>query len=427
MRKVVCLTGILCLMVSLVGCSNKVNKLIEEGKYEEALYLIEEDPTKYSEIIDEVKYIMALELIENGEYVKALDLLEEASTQYSEIIDEVKYNIALECIENDDFDKALEFLEENSYENASNLLKETLNLRAASDIEKCLYEMDEIINDYNPDTWVADFDYMEASDFYTILCDSLNDTYDALVKYNDIKNVETQLIDIFGFVPDGVEEAKKIIDEFKDELEYDEFCGSSFFNCFVLNYVMTELGRDSEYTRFEMTDTSGFFIVEKPYEFLSEKSISAKTFAYLLGTCIDYGAIIERESDKIIVTYENVQRDEFYSRGYFYCAPDDQTDKLNDFWEKNETVELYDIYLNNDSLEMKIILNNENGYDFKYMSFDVIISNEQGKHVQMTSKLLKNISDEDIRFSIVFDDFVETEFPDGVFNIHIYPGTVLNK
>ena len=59
MKRIICCLLLLTIVVTFVSCSANVNKLIENGQYEDALAIIEEDPDKYSDLYDEVRYKVA--------------------------------------------------------------------------------------------------------------------------------------------------------------------------------------------------------------------------------------------------------------------------------------------------------------------------------------------------------------------------------
>ena len=89
---------------------------------------------------------------------------------------------------------------------------------------------------------------------------------------------------------------------------------------------------------------------------MQEKGISAKTFAYLLGTCKDMGAEVGRDAERIIVTFENAQSDSYYSRGYYYCAPNSSSAvnsiySSENFWENKSTI--WHLGMKNQELRIK--------------------------------------------------------------------------
>ncbi|MBE6617191.1 MAG: tetratricopeptide repeat protein [Ruminococcaceae bacterium] len=95
MKKVIYAVLMLCIILCISGCSTNVNTLIEVGKYEEALAIIEESPDEYPNIYDEVRYRVAEIALKNNEFEKAVSLLDgNLYNDASALLDETKYNLA---------------------------------------------------------------------------------------------------------------------------------------------------------------------------------------------------------------------------------------------------------------------------------------------------------------------------------------------
>lgn len=73
------LNYLLCLLMVffMTGCSNKVEKLMKDENYSEALSVIKENDGKYDEYEDECRYLLAKKNIENTDYEKAYSLLQD--------------------------------------------------------------------------------------------------------------------------------------------------------------------------------------------------------------------------------------------------------------------------------------------------------------------------------------------------------------
>ena len=391
MKKFICIVLILCIVICISGCSANVNDLLKEGKYQEALVIVEENPSKYADMYDEVKYFVAEQAITDGDYQTAIELLKD-----------------------------------NKYKDASVLLNSVLNLSVAVEIENEYNMMLKEIEDYNPDKWNPKFDYMESSDFYLKIKDMLDETYDIIVRDNKVDNATKKFAEIFGYEPTTIEQAKNAITKLSDDLKFNEYYDSEFFYYHVLDYVMTTLTRESEFVRFELTDTSGFMIIEKPYEFLQSKGISTKVFAYLLGSCESMGASISRDSEKIIVTYKNTQTETYWSRGYFYCAPNSQYDEIAKFSD-NVSVSIDEIGLDDVGVWTDVTITNEEKHHIKYLSMNAILVSEDGKHVGATSILLEDTNKEKISFTLDFDGMTLEDVKGPKCSVKIFPAVIMSE
>lgn len=390
MKKVICVVLMLSIVLCISGCSANVSTLIEEGKYEEALVIIEENPDKYSDVYDEVRYRVA--------------------------------EIALE---NNEFEKAISLLVNNGNENASTLLAHVYDLKTACEIETYFNEMLKEIDEYNPDNWTPNFDYMDGSDFYLRISDMLNDTYDVIVRDNNVDNAQVRFVEIFGYEATSVAQAKNDINELKEQLGFEEFYDSEFCYYYSLHFLMEDILKNSDNVRFEMTDTRGFAIIEHPYLLLNEKGISAKVFAYLLGTCDNFGGEISRDGERIVITFENTEFGEYFSRGYYYCAPSTQHDKMFDFYD-GLSIDYYDAYIDEDGLGVTVEFINEKQSDIKYMSINLILRDKDGNHIQCTSKLIKNTDDKNIIFEAFFDGVTFDDLPGTTYSIYYFVASVMN-
>lgn len=418
---------VLLTIVTLSGCTSNVNGLIEKGQYEEALAIIEEAPDKYADLYDEVRYKVAEKAFENNEFEKVISLVE--NNQYegaSTLLADTKYNLASVALQNNEFELAIAYLENNTHEDADELLAHTYELKAAYEIETFYNEMLTEIEEYNPDKWNSNFDYMDGTDFYFRISDLLNETYDIIIRDNKIDNAKEMFTDIFGYEPETTAQAKDAIQQLTQDMGFEKFYDSPFSYYQCLYYVMDTLTKHSDYVRFEMTNTSGFMVIEQPYQFLQDKSISTKTFAYLLGTCKDMGAEIERDAEKIIVTFENVQSDSYYSRGYFYCAPNSQHDELLDFYSKlGFSIDSWG--LDEVGVWMDITVSNPGKHKLKYLSIDGILINVNGEHLETASVLLKNVSDTEITFTLDFYDVTMDELIEKNCSVEFFPAVVFNN
>lgn len=412
---------------ALSGCTSNVNGLIEKGQYEEALAIIEEAPDKYADLYDEVRYKVAEKAFENNEFEKVISLVE--NNQYegaSTLLADTKYNLASVALQNNEFELAIAYLENNTHEDADELLAHTYELKAAYEIETFYNEMLTEIEEYNPDKWNSNFDYMDGTDFYLRISDLLNETYDIIIRDNKIDNAKEMFTDIFGYEPETTAQAKDAIQQLTQDMGFEKFYDSPFSYYQCLYYVMDTLTKHSDYVRFEMTNTSGFMVIEQPYQFLQDKGISTKTFAYLLGTCKDMGAEIERDAEKIIVTFENVQSDSYYSRGYFYCAPNSQHDELLDFYSKlGFSIDSWG--LDEVGVWMDITVSNPGKHKLKYLSIDGILINVNGEHLETASVLLKNVSDTEITFTLDFYDVTMDELIEKNCSVEFFPAVVFNN
>lgn len=418
---------VLLTIVALSGCTSNVNGLIEKGQYEEALAIIEEAPDKYADLYDEVRYKVAEKAFENNEFEKVISLVE--NNQYegaSTLLADTKYNLASVALQNNEFELAIAYLENNTHEDADELLAHTYELKAAYEIETFYNEMLTEIEEYNPDKWNSNFDYMDGTDFYLRISDLLNETYDIIIRDNKIDNAKEMFTDIFGYEPETTAQAKDAIQQLTQDMGFEKFYDSPFSYYQCLYYVMDTLTKHSDYVRFEMTNTSGFMVIEQPYQFLQDKGISTKTFAYLLGTCKDMGAEIDRDAEIIIVTFENVQSDSYYSRGYFYCAPNSQHDELLDFYSKlGFSIDSWG--LDEVGVWMDITVSNPGKHKLKYLSIDGILINVNGEHLETASVLLKNVSDTEITFTLDFYDVTMDELIEKNCSVEFFPAVVFNN
>lgn len=391
MKKYIILVLTVVLMLSLCGCSNKVDRLIEQEQYEEALLIMEKKPDKYKDLYDEIRY-----------------------------------NVALNSFNNNELEKAIDLLTDNNYDNAQTLLNDVQNLKSAIKIEEIYNEMKKEIEEYNPDKWNPNFDYMDSADFYFKIKEMLDETNDIIVRDNKLDNAIKNFVEIFGYEPTTIEEAENALTNLSDELNFDEYHSSEFFYYHVLDYVMTTLTRESEFVRFDLTETSGFMIIEKPYSFLKSEEISEKVFAYLLGTCENMGASISRDLEKIIITFKNTQSDSYWSRGYYYCAPNSQYSKISKF-NDNVKYTIEEIGLDEVGVWTENIITNEEKYNIEYISMNAILIAEDGKHVGATSILLEDINEEEIHFTLDFDGMTLEDVKGPKCSVTIFPAVIMSE
>lgn len=389
MKRILCTILSLSILLCISGCSANVNDLISKGKYEDALALIEKNPDKYVDIYDEVRY-----------------------------------QVAKQVIEQNDFERAIVLLTDNKNELAPTLLDTAYNSMTAVKIESFYKAMLDEIEDYNPDKLSTDFDYLETSDFYLRICDMLNEVNDIIVRDNKMDNAMQQFVDIFGYEPSSIDQAKNAIKQLYEDLEFETYYDSPFYYYKALHYVMDDLAKNSEFIRFELTETSGFVVVEKPYQFLQDKGLSAKTFAYLLGVCESMGATINRDSEKIIITFENTQSDSYYSRGYYYCAPNSQHTEILDFLS-NLSFKINQWGADDIGTWMTVTARNKAAHNLRFLSINAILVNAGGKHIGTTSVLLKNVSDQEIVFKLDFDDITMKELKEKKCSVKFFPAVVI--
>lgn len=460
MKKWICSLLLLGVIVCFSGCVTSVSDLIAENKYEEALALMEENPSKYIGDYDEVRYKVAENAFENNEFERVVSLLyDNHYNGASALLDKAKYNLASIAFQNNEYELAISYLENNNYEqstslladinyklaeiaidaemyeeainlltdnsneNASVLLARVFELKTAYEIETFYNEMVNEIEEFNPDKWNPDFDYMDGTDFYLRIGDTLNEIRDIIIRDNKLDNAIEMFKDVFGYEPTSITQAQKDIEQLSNDMGLEEFYDSPFCYYQGLYYVMDTLSKHSAFVRFEMTNTSGFMVIEQPYQFLQEKGISARTFAYLLGICKDMGAEIDRDSERIIVTFENTQNDSYYSRGYYYCAPNSQHDELLEYYSD------LGFLINRWGCDeigvwMDITITNPEKHDLKYLSVDAILINVSGEHLETASILLENISDSEITFTLDFYDVTMEDLIEPNCSVEFFPAIV---
>lgn len=391
MRKWISGVVFACVILILTSCSANVDSLIAGEKYEEALALIEKNPDKYADVYDAIRY-----------------------------------KVAEIAVKSERYDEAIALLTDNQNEKAPELLAHVYELKTAYEIETFYNKMLTEIEEYNPDKWNPNFDYLDGTDFYLRISDMLNETYDIIIRDNKLDNAIDSFEDVFGYEPTSVTQAKEAIEQLSVDMGFEKFYGSPFCYYQGLYYVMDTLSKHSGFVRFEMTNTSGFMVVEQPYQFLKEKGISSKTFAYLLGTCKDMGAEIDRDAEKIIVTFENVQSDVYYSRGYYYCAPNSQHDKLSDFYSKlGFSIDSWGC--DEAGVWMNVTITNPGKHNIKYLSIDAVLININGEHLETASVLLKNVSDTAIMFTLDFSDVTLEELVVKNCSVEFFPAVVFNE
>lgn len=341
------------------------------------------------------------------------------------LLADVNYKLAEIAVDAEKYEDAIDLLVDNSNSYAPALLARVYELKTAYDIEVLYNEMLDEIEEYNPDKWNPNFDYMDGTDFYLRISDMLKETYDIIIRDNKLDNAVDAFKDVFGYEPTSTTQAKEDIEQLSIDMGFEKFYDSPFCYYQGLYYVMDTLSKHSDFVRFEMTTTSGFMIVEQPYQFLKEKGISAKTFAYLLGTCKDMGAEIARDAEKIIVTFENVQSDSYYSRGYYYCAPNSQHDELLDFYsELGFSIDRWGC--DEIGVWMDITITNPGKHNIKYLSVDAVLVNVNGEHLETASILLKNASDTEITFTLDFYDVTMEALIEKTCSVEFFPAIVFN-
>ena len=332
-----------------------------------------------------------------------------------------------ELIEQGKYEDALELIEKNpnKYENASDLIDSINNQMTACEIENCYKEMLAEIEETNPDTFNANFDYLEGADFYLKIKDMLDEVNNIIVRDNSIDNAKDGFVNIFGYEPKSISETKDAINELYDTLGFEEYYDSEFFYLQALYSIMWELTRDSESVRYEMTDSSGFMIIEQPYRLLKDKGVSAQTFAYLLGVCENMGGQVSRDSERIIVTFENSDSEIYYSRGYYYCAPNSQCEQIDGFLN-NVEISIGTWGLDDIGVWNEVTLTSDSKYDIKNLSIDAILINVDGEHIATDSILLNDINDKNITFTLEFDDVTMEQLKEKNCSVTFFPAVVMN-
>lgn len=381
--KIIVITVFLCF---ITGCTDKVNSLIEQGKYEEALILVEENPEKYKDIYDEIRYHNAKISFENGDYEQAITLLEN-----------------------------------NFYSGSSEIRNKALNLKSAIEIEYYYNELLHEKDEHNPDRWIPNFYYMDGVDFYIRLNGMLDDAYDTIVKDNSLENANDKLLELFGVVPPVVSQAKSIIDMFRDESHLYKLDKMQYAQPYALDYLMDGLTKYNKFVRFEMTKSSGYMIIEKPYDFLQSKMISSKTFSYLLGVCEDYGANVSRNKDRIEVHWPYWEN----AMGYYYCAPNTQHNDLKKIYNTS-TLIIEEGIIYDDGLEVNLTFDFSEKIDAKYISSSFFLANRDGFEIASVYSLKKDVNSDSIEYTIFFEDIDESDLPGDEFIINYLWTIVLN-
>lgn len=488
MKKWICSVLLVCLCIGMGGCANKVDKLLEEGNYAQALVLMEEDPQSYGPLYDEVRFQVARTAFDSKDYAYAATLLTDNSYEgAAALLAEVNYAIACCHIENGEYEEAVPYLEGSSLEAAASLLAEARFRLAQLAMEQADYAAAIAYLDDNSFEGTEKLKdearyrlaslYMEAEDptpaisllednsyvysktllrearnlsaamqtehfynellqqisaenpgtaYYMRLGDLLDETYAIIDRDGHLDNASAQFAEIFGKEPLSVEGAKSEIEELKEALQFEYFYDTPFVQHLVLDYLIEIWGRTSVYVHFEMTDSLGTMIIDYPYEFIKKMDISPKTLAYLLAACGQYGAQIIREGAQLTIAFPPTQPDGDYSRGYYHCAPDTQEQAITAFF-MNKTFDFYDAYLTREGLGVTIEITTPTRYYLEYLSVDLMLRDKYGNYVAATSVLLEDISDMTVTFQVFFEGVTSQDLPDNEYMIWYFMAAVMNS
>ncbi|MEG0593450.1 MAG: hypothetical protein RR512_09035, partial [Coprobacillus sp.] len=268
MRKKI-LSCVLCFVftLSLVGCSNEVDRLMKDKKYKEAYELIEKHPDKYSKYEDECTYQLALQSFKKKDYPYSYELLKDNKTdQAKQLLAKVEplYNSSI----------------------------------MASQIEYYLIQMDEEIESPSNGKYGI---WKEGTWFYMNIGYRLNDLLDNIDNKNTDLDIESIYKDIFDTELNNNSEAKNKIKELQKTVVWN----TDHYHLYtVCNFIKDNKNTD---TYFDDNDV-GNMVIKNVNLFLKEKGISPKTLAYMLGIFKDYGAEILKSNETIVIKWDSSTR-----------------------------------------------------------------------------------------------------------------------
>lgn len=237
---------LLCMLVLffMTGCSNKVEKLMKDENYLEALNVIKESNGKYDEYKDECRYLLAKQNIEDNDYDNAYSLLQDNNFKGAKELQE--------DIE-DEYNKQVSA--NNFIDRYENLVSEAQSRAGGTNFTIGLKIKMNLLRD----SIDKENDYTQEFEAYFNSKPS--------IKQEDLKKVDA-IISI-------VEE------ENSDLLAID-----------VINY----LTRDTE-AKVEDRTINTAILIEDTKAFLQEKGITDMTLAYMCCVLSDYGIEAEIGND----------------------------------------------------------------------------------------------------------------------------------
>lgn len=361
MKKIsLCILAVLIISV-IGGCSkNEVKELMEAKNYDDAYILIQKDKEKYS--------------------------------VYS---DECRFYIALSAYKDNDFKKAYEFLESNEFSKSENLINEV----------KPLYDniiaIDKIRDNYNQMLYEVKKSQSnsslqkEVSWFYMDLGHRLNNINDELYRTDSVDSQKEALEQIFGFTPKSIEEAKALISSLQEVVVSDK-------DYYHLPSVTEFISDNNKDISLNIDDNFGYMIINNVNSFLLERKISEETFANMMGILHDYGAEISFD-DKIVIKWHK------QTRGYDYCAPLEQQEKLQTWMDNsvsNGRIEV--ISVENGIGYMNSVIDNPESLNFKFISIYSEFRDERGKITDTYYIRVENVTGNVIRIPVE----MEKAYPD---------------
>ena len=298
------------------------------GEYEESLNYLEK-----CEI-----YIQVIDFSNEEKYSEAVSFLKENravftdNDEYKSVLDEYKYLLAEQCYKNKSYVNAYDNLTDNSYTGAEELLKE---IEPFYNSEKAV---DDILETYQ---WMGDWlddliskgsTYYEKQmiinsgaewdTFYINRGASIVNLLNKL-ESKDYTDCSYDIKDLIGYVPETKTECVKILKELQDV--FITKGGLKNYNGYFLFYVMNYI-IDSKYVTVHRDANEGSITISQVDKYLSDKNISAKTFAYMLGIPEMYSMKVQKQADSITFTFSS------FSHNYAYCCigNDEQRNKKID-------------------------------------------------------------------------------------------------
>ena len=345
MKKIIISLVSLCLILMLSGCSdNEINRLIEEKKYQEAYELAEEKNN-------------------------------------TEMMDVCKYHLAEKCINQEDYVKAFEYLDGNNNSDAIKLLEKNKGkFNSVFAIESTLKELNELHN-LIKESKVGAFEFTKSQEtFYIETSKKLTELKKKILKEN-LSDLEDEIISVFGMMPKSTSEANKWITELEDYFESEK-------DIYYLSYVSNAFYNNDNVV-FSSFDDEGIIVIEHVNEYLYQKHFSYRTFAVLLGILDMYGAEIEQNGDKLVISCSKV------TRVYDFCIPLDSQKKFKKWFDKNKKslkFEFGEYDINTHLGECTFVINTDRDARFKFFAANFVIRNVNGDIVQHYYKRLEEIA-----------------------------------
>lgn len=364
MKKIIISLVSLCLILMLSGCSdNEINRLIEEKKYQEAYELAEEKNN-------------------------------------TEMMDVCKYHLAEKCINQEDYAKAFEYLDGNNNSDAVKLLEKNKGkFNSVFAIESTLKELNEIHN-LIKESKVGAFEFTKSQEtFYIQTSKKLTELKKKILKEN-LSDLEDEIISVFGMMPKSTSEANKWITELEGYFKSEK-------DIYHLSYVMGAFN-DNENIVISSFDDEGIIVLEHVNEYLHQNHFSYRTFAVLLGILDMYGAEIEQNGDKLIISCPKV------TRVYDFCIPSDNEKKFENWFDKNKKsikFEVEEFYPDQNLAECTFIIDSDFQTRFKFFAVNFVIDYNNGEHIQHFYKRLEEVEGKDeIRIPFNINNVREGEY-----------------